>query len=530
MKTKTLKTVRKCLVFALAIALAFTAFACKNKGNPDPSPADPSGTSGGTENAYVFDADAKAVTGKTILPSAEPDFSGVTEKMNVTSWDAPDPTEQQMSYYKDTGFNTAILFPWAGYDPATTAGRQKIREALSYYDEVGGIRAYIHLGNGWQQRGNGQQLGGATDPTYFWKSINEKLRGAGAVDFTEYDCFQGIMVFDEPGGDYGTKYTYKDRDFLVEQWQQFKDLWNADGPFKNGSYGDYEFHINMSHDSCFDIMEEIFPMVLGDGGKMIASLDYYPLEYDVTNHVPTIRDILSGTYGYDHLATLAGQYDLHMEVFLQTGQLNPIAGDARGDDADGYLSVADMRWQTYTAAAFGARGISYFVYYETQNESGSGLYPGVVSNVGRNPTKAYNYVKEANEEFQKMYPVFASFDWKGVTTQPGSRNLAKNSGYYNTNFDSISRNKVGSHSRITDFTSTRDTLIGIFENDDYEGFLVQNFEDPYFKRDDVISVTFKGATRAVIYDKGEKSVVNLDGGRLDYTIEYGDGIFVIPLA
>ena len=55
-----------------------------------------------------------------------------------------------------------------------------------------------------------------------------------------------------------------------------------------------------------------------------------------------------------------------------------------------------------------------------------------------------------------------------------------------------------------------------------------NFTDPSAKVNDKISVGFQSATKAVVYARGEKSIVELNNGVFNYEIPCGEGVFVIP--
>jgi len=496
--------------------------------NVEPNP-NPSTSGGRVENGVFVFGDGKKIEGDaTLAPSALPTYTS-ENKFRVTSWGAPDLTEEQIDYFLDAGFNTAICFSASGYG----IGTQNLADALTMYGEHD-IDTYIHTGNGWQQRGNGLQLGGATNPTYFYKSV-KKFFEAG-VDYTEYEAFIGVMVFDEPGGAYGTKGEYNDFDFLEEEWRLFKGLWEGceidgvwyDPVFHNGSYKDYQFHINTCGDKQYLIdpmVERIYPMVLADEGNISVFIDHYPLAYNATDDVPTLKDTY--LFYYDMCGDIAKTNNISFGTHLLTGQMNSVLGYARGDDMDGYWSEAELRWQTFSMMAFGGTEISYFTYYRTPTESGSGEYIGIIDSVGKNKTKAYDYTKNANEEFHKFFPVFDNFEYLGTTSNVGTRN--KNG--YNSLFDAFTINSVASHYRIGNFKSSRDTLIGMFKDaNGYDGFLIVNHEDPYYKRVDELEVTFNNATKAIVCNKGEQTVVELQNGTLKYSLEWGDGIFVIPLA
>ena len=227
----------------------------------------PSTPDGMVENCVFKFGDGKKIEGDaTLALSAVPTYTS-ENKLRVTSWGTPVLTDEQIGYFLDAGFNTTFCSRFEN-----PIGSEYYTKAFEMFDDYG-IDAYIQMGNGWQQRGNGLQLGGATDPTYFYHSLKEFF-DAG-VDYTVYESFIGIMVFDEPGGTYGTQGKYNDFDFLEEEWRLFKGLWEGceidgvwyDPVFHNGSYRDYQFHINTCGDMEYVIkpmVERIYPMVLGD--------------------------------------------------------------------------------------------------------------------------------------------------------------------------------------------------------------------------------------------------------------------------
>lgn len=586
----------------LAIAIGVSLFACAPAvpDNPD-SPAPIAGA------VYDFGKGERTYTAKA-PNTVVPDFSGVTDEMKVISWSSVDGNDVQRDYFKAAGFNTTYIQRYEGYNVGTEEGREKLRALCEYYS-ANGIDFYYSVNNGWQSRGNGMQLEASKGPNYFYRSLRVFL-DAG-LDLTQYSTFKGILVFDEPGGEYGTikSKIYNDFDFLVgnydsdgdgvpdtwrfkydasnkfieggdytnssgqikhlnmlesffgadgyevktedgekyvygpSQYEIFKSLWGENGVFKTGTYKDYEFRINMAGSFKYDLEQfdaRMLPIIVADGGKITVSIDHYALGYDAQKDEPkfnTSRVLEVWAYGAD----MKKRYGVDLDGFLLTGQQNVVEGFARGDDADGFWSESEMRWQYYSNMAFGADSMQYFVYYTMGTEVGSGQYLGVIDSAGRAPTKAYEYSKNVNAEAQKMYKATSGFDFEGAICSVGTRN--KNG--YNDLFDNLSaKYKVRKHDLINSFTSTRDTLVTCFRNSDYDAFMLMNAEDPYYKRTDKVTVGFNGATRAYVYGRTKQSlsgaeteysdvtgrVVELEGGKLTLDIDYGDAVFVVPLA
>lgn len=605
------------LVCAMLMTYCFVACQGKTDGPfeelPEKNP--------GTEAGGVITGDP------VLLPKDIPDFSEFEDsRFDIWSWGAPKNTTQQLGYYKEAGFNTQFLFAFEensvskDYDEnyekcdhslSNTQCKHQLSQTMKAAEEYG-LNGCISLSNGWQQRGNGLQLGGTVNQSYWYDSM--LVFYEQGIDYTQFSSFIGIMAYDEPGGEgtYGGNGIFKDYDWLLgnvdtnedgftdtylvdlsgysvsdpslrnewindqygkdrldglvkfdsstyvlsapSQFEMFKGLWgesifsqlNERAVFHNGSFKDYRFNINLhgAADSEPDHApdQRLYPTICGQGGKISAMVDYYVLEYNAQKDMPVIRAQVLQKYEY--FALQAKKYNMPFETFILTGQQNVVEGTARGDNADGFWSESEIYWQTYTGMSFGATGVLYFTYYLSTTESGSGQYIGVIDNVGQNKTKAFDYVKNANENIQKFAPALKQFRWLGVMTNIGTRNAQG----YNQEFDNIKESKITEHYLIRSFTSSRDTLIGCFEGkgeyEEYDAFTLMNFEDPYFKRTDVVQVGFNGASKALLIGRTKENlsdpdsnayvfqtrVVDLEEGTLTVDIDYGDMLIVIPIA
>ena len=82
---------------------------------------------------------------------------------------------------------------------------------------------------------------------------------------------------------------------------------------------------------------------------------------------------------------------------------------------------------------------------------------------------------------------------------------------------------------IKSVVASEDALVGTFTvKDNRTAFLITNFSDPKIGNNNTVSITFYNATHALVYHYGVAEYVELNNGRLDYTLDKGDGIFVIP--
>jgi len=86
------------------------------------------------------------------------------------------------------------------------------------------------------------------------------------------------------------------------------------------------------------------------------------------------------------------------------------------------------------------------------------------------------------------------------------------------------------HERIKSVKSSQDVIIGTFADSfDNQAFMFVNFSDPGLKTESKIETEFYNASKAVIYKNGERTVTELKNGKLELTLEAGNGAFVIPL-
>ncbi len=188
---------------------------------------------------------------------------------------------------------------------------------------------------------------------------------------------------------------------------------------------------------------------------------------------------------------------------------------------------ADVSFQAYSALAYGMDYLTYFTYWEHWNESDAeDFYSAMVHYPEQNggepvKTEAYYAVKEVNEEIKKFDHVFLKFDWEGtmgVTKKDTAKSpMLAEAGKY-------------SSPRIEKVEATDETIIGCMKDaDGYDGFMIVNVTDPGKNLSDEVTVTFKEATKAIVYVKGEEQTVDLKDGSYTFDLTSGEGVFVIPL-
>ena len=88
-----------------------------------------------------------------------------------------------------------------------------------------------------------------------------------------------------------------------------------------------------------------------------------------------------------------------------------------------------------------------------------------------------------------------------------------------------------SHPRISSLTSSKDLSVGVFrDGSGYDGCYMMNYNNPgNLDEVNAFTVTFNDADRAIVWYRGESSVVTLDRGSFTKTLDPGDAVFVIPI-
>ena len=141
-------------------------------------------------------------------------------------------------------------------------------------------------------------------------------------------------------------------------------------------------------------------------------------------------------------------------------------------------------------------------------------------------TETWDYVQNLNSELKCFDNVLLSFDWQGVMKSVG-KEATTTAG---KNCFPNAKNWLRSHDGIKSFTSTEDAILGVFKDENgYDGFMLVNFSDPFYNKENTVTLELRGATRAVVYIQGESQIVDLSDGTYTATLQPGEGHFIIPL-
>lgn len=320
-----------------------------------------------------------------------------------------------------------------------------------------------------------------------------------AINYSKYKSFAGLKIKDEP--------SFAE----IKNYENAKKVFDAAFPGKT-------FYVNL------------FPVIAGttqvsaDYKNYIkeyvarintdyVSYDHYPLKKN------TRGNYLIENFLYNMLLVRQAAPEKEMWTFLQS--------IAYGANNRTLTSLADATFQVNSFLAFGGVGIQWFCYWSPPEFDGATTFgEGCIDRNG-NVTETYNYVKSANLMLRSFEDVYFNFNWKGFMTKIGTEN--KNGGE-NANFNYINNAAMKTHGRISAYSASQDTLTGVFEEGEgRDGFMVVNFTEPSAKLKDNVKMTFNNATRALVIRCGERETVVLKKGVLEFTLDEGEGCFVIPL-
>lgn len=185
----------------------------------------------------------------------------------------------------------------------------------------------------------------------------------------------------------------------------------------------------------------------------------------------------------------------------------------------------DMRWQVYSALAFGVKRIGYYTFWTHYSlgpelkERRAMVIFDPSEDKGYRTTEIYDAVKAVNQEILSFDHVFLRFEWQGcrLVRVSRDRNIHNVKGGYEGGI-------------LKDVAATRDLVVGCMKNpeDNTEGYWIVNAENPFHDQINDVEVDFEGATRAIYYRKGKEYDTALTDGKFKIRLGVGEGIFVIP--
>ena len=351
-----------------------------------------------------------------------------------------------------------------------------------------------------------------------WMSLYEEkitaMFGEGTT-YYESEAYGGNFAADEPAlptkNSDGT-WDYGELEQLYWQVKLYQELMAEKGV-------DAKAYVNLlPYESMTGQPRERYEKMLEYYSKNIGPLlgyisyDQYPLNESGVNATHLLN--------LEIVAQYCKAYDLELHTFLwaKTQEVGHRA----------ITSANDLRFQAYSNLAFGSTNIAYYTY-TNHYTIGEGSNNSLIDFRTGQRSKAYYWAKEVNNEIHAFEDAYRHFTWESV--------MYKDVGAYNVSLRLLEK-AVESHSRLTQFSSTADILIGNFKDEDGEmsatdGFMVVNYTDPITVAEntvDTVNLAFANATHALVYQQGGYVVKKLENGNTTISLQPGEGAFVIPFS
>ena len=405
---------------------------------------------------------------------------------------------------------------------------------------------------------------------------------------TEYNCFAGFLLRDEPKYEH-MKYYAPWFSFLAADADQKVTVtaWKPGGEQISGEV------------SCLGLLEKGYTLyfsLLGMGASKNAIvsgstsgnpcseaeyLDYVNQFVDnvnatVWNHENMVlafdnyglytqasTSFASSTINYTEKMSANWQqnYALFADIIESKGGNATFAAALRSDgmvrksmgglfDSDTWkeFHAFDPSWgaqaismQAYTALAHGYSYINYFTYWEHSYQAYNGeTYTDacVMWDDNMKPVKKdmYYWVQSANAETRLLENLIANFSYKETAAIAAGGSFYTGTGNVGgTDMGGLwTASQLAENSALASISASVDTTAGYFTKADgqfKDMFILVNMSHPNQAASDTVSMTFDaGYSWVIVYLDGVASVYQLNNGQCSVTLPSGEGAVVIPVA
>lgn len=309
-------------------------------------------------------------------------------------------------------------------------------------------------------------------------------------------AFNGFLVTDEPGAN----------DF--ERLGRLKKYYEKEYPGKEFYVNLFPSYASLSQTQT-DSYGEYLDRYISEVNPDFVSYDHYALSLDGYGTYHITEDVL---WNLEMVSKRCQKAGIPMYTFVSTMKYDMSSRDPIENE---------VRWQVYTQLAYGSRSIQYFCYW-TPIESDFNAYEAVITRDGKK-TPRYEYLKNVNHELQGLDEALLEFDWVDTMPVKGTAHHTSEKQF------GMLENPLTKSEGLGNIEASEDTLIGVFKSKDgRDGYMITNFSEPREGNDDKVSLTFLGASKALVYVNGTPEVADLNNGTLEISIVPGDGVFAIP--
>lgn len=404
------------------------------------------------------------------------------------AWDSPMATKADYELAKDMGL-THMFVDWGGSYQQPLRGSAEFLSLLEMMSEVG-VKAVLR-----------------TPPSVYDQAMAE------TTDYSKYSAVDIINWRDEP--------KIAEIPKMVAAAERHMELYPDNTPRflvnHNPDYG-LSDHDELFGDKTWEefleyYIEEVCSKITA--GRNILSYDFYPLlsargaSAMRGQWLPSIATITA----------LARDYDMDTHVFIQ-------ASSHFMSRPEGYpeMTEEDLRFQFAVYMAFGIQNYSYFQYCDSAaNDFEEGMVERYES---AKPRPLYYRAQTVNKELKALQDIYLNFSWRGTMPVHGTESENNVSDDANMSFDGLD-----SISFVKEATATQNALIGRFKdtNNNVDGLMVTNFTNPSDQLSNIVKIKFEDAKKVAVYTKGTERIYVLRDNVFEYTLEPGQGAFMIAL-
>lgn len=475
---------------------------------------------------------ADQLSGQILWSSSDPARATVDEDGNVTALASRgtvtitaavgDQTQSwEIPLCAQTAFGSVSL---ASSDEKLTIGVwngsfQWFDEAYTKLMYEAGINLIIGVRNKWIWEGDGAPM--LDLAAQYGISYIPDLRdwdGETVPEYADHPALKGFLLYDEPSS------------------PRFEHLANLKQQFEAVMPEGTMFFINLFPESC--------------GYESLFGDDYEPLRVDYEQYyqnyfMDTVKPACLSYDGYplQEGGTIRSTYFHNFDIASKRAKQDGVpfwytlcsSGHWTTDGRYVTPTEQELRWQMLLGMTYGSNTLTHYVLASTDESDDN-----MLEHMTWQPTQVYENVKTVDQEFLAWDDVYMGYEWVGTAAfdaseAKGAANAMLASLEYSLSF--------GETGILTDVSSNESLLIGAFQKDGENAYLITNagFVTPCEKyrqysiamQDASVTLQFaEGDYRcAAVINRGVISYVPVGADNtVQITVPAYDGVFVIPVA
>ena len=405
-------------------------------------------------------------------------------------WAPYELTEESFTLYKQSGLNTMLFVnhsvpSWTS-ETLHYLGSEATQRSLELCRKVG-LNALPNYGDWYRSRVEGKSFGSTPFSTY-------DLYG-------EYkDIIVGMHIADEPsiGGIpiYG-------KDSLTADYKSVYDV-----PYMVNLFPSYADAVRIGGDGYRNYVQTYADEVVADfENNRLLSVDFYPFR---TNNM--LPDWLTC---YNDIANVAKATNSKQSYYIQT---------AIGNEFQDSLGLDEIRMQVNVAMAFGADWFGFYCYETPRTYTGDEyepMYKYCMLKPDGTPSPLYYAVQSELARISAFSNAYLSYDWEKLVSVYGEENSGMNIAFR------LMGEADFTDTAIKSVTASHDTIVGCFDSEYGEAFMLVNYENPVLQQSSSVEMEFTKGEYAAVYGKDQApQIIKLEKGKLQLELGVSEGLFV----